>query len=96
MTTLLLLEPYGTLGLTNTVEALVITYSLVPYSSGNHDLWCVLQNRAVDASADASKHHLPHMVEAVRKELHGANERIFAAKLDTAKYMRAIWDLHNA
>ena len=65
-------------------------------ATGSTDLWHILQNRAVDSSADVNKHRLPPAVEAVRQELHEANKKVFAAKLDTAKYIRLIWDLHHA
>ena len=65
-------------------------------AKGTVDLWCILQNRSVDASADIAINPLPEYVEQVRTELCGQNDRLHKSKLDTARYLRSLWDLHNA
>ena len=52
-------------------------------------------NNAVDRSAHFKKNTLPQAAEAIRLELHRQNGWLHCAKLDTARYLRMLWDLHN-
>ena len=67
----------------------------VQEASCSHELWCILQNRSVDKSASVDNNPLPSHAAMQLRTLHVCNSELHVAKMHTARYMRALWDLHN-